>query len=218
MPSATPRTPDRPRGAARRVALLEATLALLGEVGADAVTHRRVAERAGLPLASTTYWFASKDQLLTEALRHAAERDLTRLRAAVATLDADADVAGDPLSPEAVVATLLDPCLGTGPTADAEPDPGASRGSLLAVYTLMLEAARRPALQELSRDWTAAYLETVATLLRRAGSRRPAADARLLIAAADGLLIDALAGGTEQQTDAGPQLARLARVLVEAPR
>ena len=57
-----------PRGPARREALLEAVLQLVADVGADAVTHRRVAEVAGLPLASTTYWFASKEHLLTAAL------------------------------------------------------------------------------------------------------------------------------------------------------
>jgi hypothetical protein len=39
----------RPRGAARREALLEAVLTIVAEVGPDAVTHRRVAEVAGLP-------------------------------------------------------------------------------------------------------------------------------------------------------------------------
>ena len=74
-PHATP----RPRGAARREALLEAALVLVAEVGPDAVTHRRVAETAGLPLASTTYWFASKDELLTAAVELAAARDIARI-------------------------------------------------------------------------------------------------------------------------------------------
>ena len=56
------------RGAARREAILRATLALIGERGPDAVTHRAVAERAGVPLASTTYWFESKEDLLQETL------------------------------------------------------------------------------------------------------------------------------------------------------
>ena len=46
--STTRRTPapetPRPRGAARREALLEAVLRIVAEVGPDAVTHRRVAE------------------------------------------------------------------------------------------------------------------------------------------------------------------------------
>src|SRR5437868_10053474 len=69
----------RPRGAARREALLEAVLRIVADVGPDAVTHRRVAEEAQLPLASTTYWFDSKEHLLTAALEMAAERDTARL-------------------------------------------------------------------------------------------------------------------------------------------
>ena len=60
-------SPERPRGAARREALLEAVLRIVADVGPDAVTHRRVAEEAQLPLASTTYWFDSKEHLLTAA-------------------------------------------------------------------------------------------------------------------------------------------------------
>jgi len=71
----------RPRGAARREALLEATLRIVADTGADAVTHRRVAEVAQLPLASTTYYFDSKEELLTAALELAAERDMARLHA-----------------------------------------------------------------------------------------------------------------------------------------
>lgn len=205
----TPPRPDsrapRPRGAARREALLQATLRLLAEVGADAVTHRRVADAAGLPLASTTYWFASKEHLLTAALALAAERDLARLHEAAAALT---DRPGAEMTVAEVVAVLAAP-------SDAG-DPSASRGSLLATYTLMLEAARRPALQELSRRWTDAYLETFGTLLRRAGSRRSVDDARLLLAAADGLAIDRLAAGADAALDPRPDLERLAAALTEA--
>ena len=95
--------PQRPRGAARREALLEAVLKIVAEVGPDAVTHRRVAEVAGLPLASTTYWFDSKEQLLTAALELAAERDTARLLAYGAEME-HSDV--DPL--DAVVAAVGD--------------------------------------------------------------------------------------------------------------
>ena len=47
-------------------------------------------------------------------------------------------------------------------------------------------------------------------------SRDPRCDAELLIAATDGLLIEQLSSGTS--ADVGPQLRRLARALVGAPR
>ena len=195
----------RPRGAARREALLEATLRIVADTGADAVTHRRVAEVAQLPLASTTYYFDSKEQLLTAALGLAAQRDLERLRAIAQRrrkLPAD---------PEHAVAVVMD-------SADerADEDPAAGRRSLLASYTLLLEAARRPALQELTRRWTDAYTTTVAELLERAGSVHPVQDAQLLLAAADGLLIVQLSTG--EPADPRPTLVRLARTLTTAPR
>jgi TetR/AcrR family transcriptional regulator, regulator of biofilm formation and stress response len=184
----------RPRGTARREALLEAVLSIVAEVGAEAVTHRRVAERAGLPLASTTYWFDSKEDLLTAALALAAERDVARLHELASRLREH-----DPL--EAVLATVLDPV-----------DEPSSRASLMATYALLLEAARRPALQELARHWTDAYLETIGELLTRAGSARPREDAQLILASADGLLLEQLATG--EADDPRPALARLLGLLI----
>src|SRR5919106_7033057 len=75
-----------PKGEARREAILRATLALIGERGLDAVTHRAVAERAGVPLSATTYWFASKDELLQETLLLAAREEVERLERLVVDL------------------------------------------------------------------------------------------------------------------------------------
>ena len=193
-------TAARPRGAARREALLQAVLRIVGDVGPDAVTHRRVAEVAGLPLASTTYWFASKEELLAAALELAANRDVSRLRARAA------DLAGRADATDAAVALILDPL-----------DEGlrTSRGSLVAAYTLWLEAARRPRLRAVAQAWTDAYVDAVGDLLERAGSRDPAGDARLLVAAADGLLMEELARGGS--SDLSPDLRRLATALIRKP-
>ena len=45
------------------------------------------------------------------------------------------------------------------------------RGSMIANYALLLEAARRPALQAVARRWTEAYLETARTSAGRAPAR-----------------------------------------------
>ena len=128
----------RPRGAARREALLEAVLTIVAETGPDAVTHRRVAEVAGLPLASTTYWFESKDHLLTAALELAAERDTTRLLQYAAAAGRE-DI--DPI--DAVI----------GAITECDDPARANHGSLIATFALLLEAARRPALQEIAQRW-----------------------------------------------------------------
>ncbi|MBB5081645.1 TetR/AcrR family transcriptional regulator [Nonomuraea endophytica] len=68
------------RATQRRTALLNAAVDLLTENGFAALTHRAVAHRAALPLAATTYYFASRDDLLAEAFTHLVERELHHLR------------------------------------------------------------------------------------------------------------------------------------------
>ena len=55
------------KGERRRALLVGAAADLLRTGGFEAVRHRAVAEKAGLPLASTTYYFASLDDLVTAA-------------------------------------------------------------------------------------------------------------------------------------------------------
>lgn len=193
------RNHPRPRGLARREALLDAVLEVVADVGVDAVTHRRVAEVAGLPLASTTYWFDSKEHLLAAALERAAERDIERLRA---FLSDAAGPATDPLA--TVVRAILGPIEESTQTC---------RTWLLATYALMLEAARRPALRAVTTPWTDAYLEALAPLLEAAGSSHPRSDAELLLAATDGLLVEQLA--SDDASDLAPRLRRLADALVK---
>lgn len=194
-PAPTP----RPRGQARREALLEAVLTIVAQTGADAVTHRKVAEVAALPLASTTYWFDSKEDLLAAALEFAAERDVAALQERAAELAASSDPLG------AVAALIL------GPLADGAEHRRASRGSLTAAYALWLEGARRPRLRAVAEQWTEAYRTATAELLRRAADPDAELHAQLLIAAADGLLVEQLASGGE--VDLSPPLEHLARVL-----
>jgi DNA-binding transcriptional regulator YbjK len=56
------------RSRQRREELLAAAIELFAEGGTRAVTHRAVARRAGLPPATTTYYFATIEDLLREAL------------------------------------------------------------------------------------------------------------------------------------------------------
>ena len=64
----------------------------------------------------------------------------------------------------------------------------------------------------MTREWTDAYLNVLERLFKVAGSSDPRADAKLLLAAADGLLIDQLASG--EAGDLAPELRRLAGALV----
>src|SRR5262245_49236743 len=63
----------------RREAILDAALALIAAKGVEAVTHRSVAAEAEVPLGSTTYYFASRDELVREAFRRYVTRELELL-------------------------------------------------------------------------------------------------------------------------------------------
>jgi DNA-binding transcriptional regulator YbjK len=155
-------------------------------------------------LASTTYWFDSKEHLLTAALELAAERDTARLLGQTSAHPTGAETVEELI--DAAVGMIADSCAA---------GPPASRRSLMATYALLLEAARRPALREVSQRWTEVYLLTLGRLLERAGAKHPREDAQLLLSAADGLLIGQLASG--ETSDLRPPLRRLATALVTDP-
>lgn len=160
-----------PRGEARKAALTEAALALIARVGPDGLTHRAVAKEAGLPLAATTYWFASKEDMVRAALEHAAERDIAyweRLREAstawtIATL------------PKHLTKVIEESCT-------------TRRECAVVDCALWLEAVRRPELRDVAQRWLDAYSDSIHTILKNAGAPATAADADLLGSVIDGLI------------------------------
>lgn len=191
-----------PRGEARRAHILEAALRIVARTGPEVLTHRRVAEEAGVPLAATTYWFASKDELVAEAYALAAARDVARIGEVAADLERDGLPSGDDLA-ERLAALAARELHG-------------ERSSLIAGYALWLEAARRPALRVTSRAWTDAYVALAAVMMGAAGSAHPQDDARLLVAALDGLVLEQLARDEPAfESDVlRPALARLIGALL----
>ncbi|MFD5213744.1 TetR/AcrR family transcriptional regulator [Microbacterium sp. NPDC058345] len=77
MPDAVARRRRDPE--ARRREIVIAATELILEVGVDALTHRMIAARAGVPLGATTQYFATLDDLRAEALRHLAVEVDTRI-------------------------------------------------------------------------------------------------------------------------------------------
>ncbi|MGK9172649.1 TetR family transcriptional regulator [Yokenella regensburgei] len=57
----------RPNDPHRREKIIEATLEAIAEHGIQAVTHRKIASHADVPLGSMTYYFTGIDALLDEA-------------------------------------------------------------------------------------------------------------------------------------------------------
>jgi len=190
----------RARGERRRQAILEATLALVGRKGAGAVTHRAVAEEAGVPLAATTYYFASKNDLLRETLAFAAEADretTDQLAAALANVTSAGEFAE-------TLADHVNDWLGAG------------RPLVVSHYEISLEGARRPELAEIDRAWTDRYVATIAEPFARLGSVDPTRDAWIVVSTIEGMVFDELSGprpGFEREI-LRPALDRLVRALV----
>jgi TetR/AcrR family transcriptional regulator, regulator of biofilm formation and stress response len=188
-----------PRGELRRAELLEAAIRLIGADGIDAVTHRAVAAEAGVPAASTSYYFRSKDELIHEALRTLAEREIALLRARREALGAsvtDLDVTTEALA--AWIEEQLAP---------------AGRVAMLAQYHLQLEAARRPEAREILEAWKDGTDDLAETAMLTLGARDIRTAAILLVCAIDGLRLRLLASGHEPLT--AEQLRAVLRTLLE---
>jgi len=154
----------------RREQILEAALRVIGRSGRESVTHRAVAEEAGVPLGSTTYYFDSRDDLLRQALEYVAAHEVERygrLGEELRSVKSGRDLA-DRLLSELVSA--------------AE-----DRVAYIAEYELWLEAGRRPELREAAQSWCDAEQRSVAGAMEALGSSDPRADASLVVAAIDGL-------------------------------
>jgi DNA-binding transcriptional regulator YbjK len=191
-----------PKGAARREHILRATLELIGEHGSDAVTHRAVAERAGLPLSATTYWFASKEELLQETLLLVVREEVERLERLV--LD---------LAPRELDVTEWARAVSAVLAADLESDPIRH----VAFTELVLEGTRRPWLAEEVARWHAAQLRLAELGLRATGSPNPRGDAPLLVATVTGFMLGQLVTPVDdfEERIFRPALERLFTKLVE---
>lgn len=166
------------RGDQRRQELLEAALRVVGTRGVKAVSHRSVAAMARVPLGSTTYYFTSKEEILTETLRLAARTEIETLERQVDRLDAG-------MPAEGWVEAILD-------WLDHQLR-GRARFRLVALYSLQLEATHRPELRAVYEEWTLATVRLARGLLQEAGASTPDTTAPLLVAAIDGLRHNQLA-------------------------
>jgi TetR/AcrR family transcriptional regulator, regulator of biofilm formation and stress response len=185
-------TPARQaRGHERVEQILRATLVVIARDGVANVTHRTVAEAAGVPLGSLTYYFASKQELLREALRLHVREDAGRLRElAGALLDSGA-------SGEQVVAAFIAQFEG------GHPD--------VAQFELYLEASRDPQLHDVAAESLAAYQEVAELALRAAGVPDPAASAGMVVATIDGIGLQQAAAA-----DQAPELRTVLPLLLRA--
>jgi DNA-binding transcriptional regulator YbjK len=134
VPPAGGRRPCSDLHRADRIAA--AALMVIGRHGIGALTHRAVAAEAGVPLGSTTYHFATLDDILIAAVRIAIAESASTVSEWTRSLGAAPDLAAE----------LTDLLLRRATTDQ--------RTSVVG-YELYIAALRRPALQPLSLDWSA---------------------------------------------------------------
>ncbi|GAB10240.1 putative TetR family transcriptional regulator [Gordonia araii NBRC 100433] len=130
--STRPNSPQVRNPEDRRQRIVEAAAELLTE-GGGRLTHRLVAQRADVPLGSTTYYFATLDDLVEQALQHlAVQTDAELDEVAQALADSDG-------SPEAIAALMHEHLQ------DAD--------RVRTETTLYAAGIERPELREISRRW-----------------------------------------------------------------
>ncbi|WP_205874888.1 TetR/AcrR family transcriptional regulator [Mycobacterium camsae] len=189
-----------PKGERRRYALVSAAAELLGEGGFEAVRHRAVARRAGLPLASTTYYFSSLDDLIARAVEHIGMIEVAQLRARVNALSRRRR------GPETTADVLVDLLVGdvSGPGLAEQ---------LISRYERHIACTRLPALRESMRRSLRQRAEAVAEAIERSGRAVQIELVCTLICAVDGSVVSALVEGRDPRAAAMATVIDLIEVL-----
>ncbi len=153
--------------------LLDEARRLIAEGGLAAVTHRSVEQAARVPHGSVTYYFGSRDGLVSALV----DRMIAQSERQVAEI-AERQAAGSDLDSVARnIATWMDD----------------NRELHLARLELELAAARDPRLRERMTDAARIFWRMCEPLAAAAGSDEPERDGRAMAAMVDGLLLDRLA-------------------------
>lgn len=131
---------------ARRTALLDAAIEVLAREGSRGLTLRAVDKEAGVPIGTTTNYFADRAELLRQLMARTQERLTPDPAATAETMKAAPDAE--------LTATLL---------RQVVERMRADRSGHLAMLELRLEATRRPELQEdLTRTFAALLDDNIA--------------------------------------------------------
>ncbi|TDC88977.1 TetR family transcriptional regulator [Saccharopolyspora aridisoli] len=152
MSSTQPAPPARRKDPDRRERIARAAIEVVAERGVEKLTHRSVAAAAGVPLGSTTYYFATLDDLLASALRQAAEDDVEHMRQWAAGLESGNDLA------QALTDLVLHYL-------------GPARAQTAVEHQLYIAALHKPALRQVSQEWDTWLAELFASYTDEATGR-----------------------------------------------
>jgi DNA-binding transcriptional regulator YbjK len=168
----------------RRERIARAAIEVVAVHGVEGLTHRRVAAAAGVPLGSTTYHFATLDELLAAGLEAAAAESAAELKVWEQSLGA-----------RDLVEATTDLIVGSISTR---------RERIAVRYELYVAALRRPRLRPISREWS----RMLAGIYRQHTDEKTA-DA--LSAAVDGVWLACLVSDEPVPTE---QIERVLRRIV----
>lgn len=120
----------------RRDRIIDAALDVIAEQGVAGATHRRIAERADVPLGSMTYHFEGMDDLLAEAFTRMSQQIANRFKELLGLANNIEEAR------EAVVELI---CGGHW----------ATRRNMILSFELYAYTARNPQLRSVMTDWMA---------------------------------------------------------------
>ncbi|MEU5976719.1 TetR family transcriptional regulator [Streptomyces sp. NPDC047315] len=173
----------------RRQRIIDAAIRVVRRDGIGGLSHRSVAAEADVPLGSTTYHFASLDELLVDALRQTNAAFSEAVFRSVDRVELRRDLAAE-----------LARTLGQWLAGD--------RGTNELEYELYLAALRKPALRPVAQEWVASVTEALARHVDPA-----TADA--VVALMDGISLQVLL--TDREYDEEYARTMLGRLLTGAP-
>ena len=194
----------RPGGEEKLERLQEALIEVIGQVGVGGITHRRLAEQAGVSLSATTYYFESKNDMARKAYKFFCDGVIADAERLKSEFDDPTTGSGTRESDAAAIGAYMQSLLRASPNES------------LARIELMLTVARdAEARRSLASDRKAIH-EIMVGLMEESGSPLPEADADLVSALISGLLLEYHARGAP--TDFGDRASeivqRVARWLV----
>jgi AcrR family transcriptional regulator len=192
-----------PRNAARRNLVSDTAIEILGTVGSRGLSHRAVDKRARLPEGTTANYFPARDDLLAAAAERVAALQFQEMDGGTAAAGVGVTTDGEEFRGvgELRLAELLGNALYDAATLH--------RIRYLAIFELLLESTRRPALAESLAELAAAAVNESAAGHQALGLTTSPDQAQALITMYGGTLLTlAVAPPGTVTSDIAQSLAR----------
>jgi AcrR family transcriptional regulator len=163
------------RGEAKRRHILDAAVQVIGAGGLASLTLRGVADAAGVPLGSMTYYFHGRDELIDQTMAYAVFSERRRM---LALLKSAPPARGVDDSVRLLTVLFLDKTI-----ADPFYD--------LALFEMFMEATRNPRLRSRTIAWSALIADIIDRVLPPTDPALPRDMAIQIVAALiDGLMLE----------------------------